>query len=59
MDKLVSGFEKQLDALYAAEALDVSTDINVLENMMNMGGLGPLSPFEIRQKPGDSAELGK
>lgn len=45
MDKLVTGFERQLDALYAAEALDVSTDISVLENMLSMEGLGPLSPF--------------
>ena len=51
MDKLVSGFEKQLDALYAAEAMDVTTDISVLENMMNMEGLGPLSPFDTRRKP--------
>ena len=42
MDKLVLGFEKQLDALYGAEALDISTDITVLETMMAQEGLtGP------------------
>ena len=45
MDKLVVGFEKQLDALFDSEAMDVTTDINVLENMMNMEGLGDLDPF--------------
>lgn len=45
MDKLVAGFEKQLDALFDSEAMDVTTDINVLENMMNMEGLGDLDPF--------------
>ena len=34
MDKLVLGFEKQLDALFDSEALDVTTDVSVLENMM-------------------------
>lgn len=57
MDKLVSGFEKQLDALYAAEALDVSTDISVLENMMTMEGLGPLSPFDTRRGPSSKEEV--
>ena len=45
MDKLVVGFEKQLDALFDSEAMDVSTDINVLENLMNLEGLGDLDPF--------------
>ena len=45
MDKLVAGFEKQLDALFDSEAMDVSTDVNVLESMMNMEGLGGLDPF--------------
>ena len=45
MDKLVVGFEKQLDELFDSEAMDVTTDINVLENMMNMEGLGDLDPF--------------
>ena len=34
MRTIVSAFEKQLDALYGADALDISTDITVLENMM-------------------------
>ena len=50
MDKLVAGFEKQLDALFDQEAMDVTTDINVLENLMNMEGLGDLDPFGAARK---------
>ena len=39
MDTIVTAFEKQLDALFGAEALDISTDITVLENMMAREGL--------------------
>jgi len=45
MDKLVLGFEKQLDALFDSEALDVTTDVSVLESMMTMEGLSDLDPF--------------
>lgn len=39
MRTIVSAFEKQLDALYGSEALDISTDITVLETMMAREGL--------------------
>ena len=44
MHTVVTAFEKQLDALYGDEALDISTDITVLENLMAREGLtdGPL-----------------
>ena len=32
-------FEKQLDSLFSDEALDISTDISVLETMMAREGL--------------------
>ena len=35
MDRIVRGFEKQLDQLYSAEAMDVESDIRVMENMLN------------------------
>lgn len=44
LDVLISSFEKQLDMLYMDEALDVTTDIDVLEAMMATSGLGE-SPF--------------
>ena len=39
MGTIVTAFERQLDALFGAEALDISTDITVLENMMAREGL--------------------
>jgi len=39
MDTIVVAFEKQLDALYGADALDLSTDMTVLETMMAREGL--------------------
>ena len=40
MDTVVRAFDKQLDALFADEALDISTDITVLEQMLAREGLG-------------------
>lgn len=39
MDTIVAAFDKQLDGLFGAEALDVSTDITVLETMLAREGL--------------------
>ena len=39
MDTIVAAFEKQLDSLFGEEALDISTDITVLETMMAREGL--------------------
>jgi len=39
MDMALSAFDKQLDALFADEALDVSTDISVMANMLRAEGL--------------------
>ena len=39
MGTIVTAFEKKLEALFGAEALDISTDITVLENMMAREGL--------------------
>ncbi|MBQ9992972.1 MAG: 5-bromo-4-chloroindolyl phosphate hydrolysis family protein [Firmicutes bacterium] len=39
MDTIIAAFNKQLDSLYGAEALDISTDITVLENMLAREGL--------------------
>ena len=39
MDSIVAAFEKQLDSLFGDQALDISTDITVLENMMAREGL--------------------
>jgi len=39
LETIVQAFEKQLDSLFGAEALDISTDITVLDNMMAREGL--------------------
>lgn len=40
MDTISAAFDKQLDALYGEEALDISTDITVMEQMLAREGLG-------------------
>lgn len=39
LDMVVTAFHKQLDTLFAGEALDVSADIAVMENLMKTEGL--------------------
>jgi len=40
MDKVVDGFEKQLDKLFQDDAMDIRTDVEVLERMLEKDGLG-------------------
>ena len=40
MDKVVFGFNSQLDKLYKSNAVDITNDVKVLEKMMRMDGLG-------------------
>ena len=44
MGAICAAFDRQLDALYGEEALDISTDITVLEQMLAQEGLGD-GPF--------------
>lgn len=39
MDKIVEGFEKRLDKLFQADALDITSDVEVLEQMLQKDGL--------------------
>lgn len=39
MDKVVDGFEAQLDKLFQDDAMDIATDIQVLERMLEKDGL--------------------
>ena len=39
LDTLCTAFDKQLDALFGDEALDISTDITVMENLLAQEGL--------------------
>ncbi len=46
LDTLVKGFEQQLDQLFKADMLDITSDIDVLESMMAKDGLTEKSsPF--------------
>lgn len=48
MDTIVAAYDKQLDALFGEEALDISTDITVMENLLAREGLGGMN---LGQKP--------
>ena len=39
MDKIVDGYEAQLDKLFADDALDISADLKVMESMLEKDGL--------------------
>ena len=43
MDTIVKAYDKQLDSLYGEEALDISTDITVMENLLAQEGFGGLN----------------
>lgn len=54
MRTIVAAFEKQLDSLFGAENLDISTDITVLETMMAREGLtGDQLHAQTTPKPDD------
>ena len=38
MDSIIRGFEHQLDELYKADAMDVDSDIRVMETMLRRDG---------------------
>lgn len=43
MGAVTQAFDKQLDGLFGAEALDISTDITVLEQMLAREGIGGMT----------------
>ena len=56
---LVTAFDRQLDALFGDEALDVATDIKVIETLLSREGLVGDQPFAQagETKPGEEIEL--
>ena len=56
MRNVVAAFEKQLDALFGADALDISTDITVLENMMAREGLAG-DQLKAETSPGTDPDI--
>ena len=55
-DTLVEGYEKQLDTLYRAEAMDIAGDVSVIENMMKRDGLTGSKDFSAA--PGQNQTMG-
>ena len=47
MDKIVEGFERQLDQLYQSDAMDVDSDIRVMEQMLRRDSGGMFSDFDM------------
>ena len=56
MRSIVAAFEKQLDSLYGDDALDISTDITVLETMMAREGLTE-QPLQAQTLPKDKTDI--
>ena len=48
LDLLVTGFEQQVDQLFKNETIDISSDISVLETMIQKDGLSGKSDFDIK-----------
>lgn len=51
MDAIVEGFEHQLDQLYSADAMDVVSDIKVMEAMLNRDTASVAKDFGYVQPP--------
>ena len=53
LDTLSTGFEQQLDQLFKSDAIDIASDINVLENLMQQDGLtDDKSEFQVAASSG-------
>ena len=52
MDALTAAFDKQLDELFGGEALDLSAELTVLEQMLAREGLGGSGTDADREDPG-------
>ena len=57
MGTIVSAFEKQLDSLFGTDALDISTDISVLETMLSREGLAGEKMEAETTKNADGTDL--
>ncbi|NLB28934.1 MAG: hypothetical protein GX823_01710 [Clostridiales bacterium] len=57
LGKLVAGFDAQLDQLFLADAMDISADIDVLQNMMAQDGLTESGPMAAQASASDVGYL--
>ena len=51
LDAAISAYKKQLDSLFANQALDIETDIAVMNAMLAREGLSDKKDFIIREEP--------
>ena len=51
MDTIVSSFHKQLDALFGDEAMDIASDITVMESLLAQEGLNNEGPMVEEEAP--------
>lgn len=58
LDMLISGYRNQLDKLFESDTLDVTTDINVLEQMMKADGFTKYSDFDVSAEAKSFSESG-
>lgn len=59
MDMVVTGFERQLDKLFAGDMMDIAADITVMEQMMTGDGLFEKDNFAKQTKPKASEQEGQ
>jgi len=58
LETICVAFEKQLDSLFGDEAMDISTDITVMEQMLAREGLGGLNMNEEKKDDEGGIRLG-
>ncbi|MDE7245958.1 MAG: 5-bromo-4-chloroindolyl phosphate hydrolysis family protein [Oscillospiraceae bacterium] len=57
MTTIVTAFDKQLDSLFGSDALDISTDISVMESMLAQEGLAGEKMEAETLKNGDGSDI--
>ncbi len=57
LDSLIQAYEKQLDALYKNDALDIDADISVMENLLKRQGLQSTDELQELLKKARAGEL--
>ncbi|MBQ6317652.1 MAG: hypothetical protein IJI13_09010, partial [Oscillospiraceae bacterium] len=50
LDAAIAAYKKQLDSLFANQALDIETDIAVMNSMLDREGLSDKKDFVIREE---------
>ena len=58
LDAAISAYKKQLDSLFANQALDIETDIAVMNAMLNREGLSDKKDFNIKDQSQGNVAVG-